>query len=89
MNDPCPNTTVHWSHIWIYWILRKYGFPKDIVHVILQTYLLLYYTTAIDNQFMCTRNSPLIINRFKSARKHYRDNIPVCYFCNMSQKTDQ
>jgi hypothetical protein len=82
MNDPCINTTICWSHIWIYWILRKYGFPKDIVHQILKTHSRLYFTTPIYNQFYAEpiyqgnkKNhkywQPFNLNSFKNTRKHY------------------
>jgi hypothetical protein len=36
--DPCSHTNSGWDHLWLYWILRKYGFIREIVHCILGNY---------------------------------------------------
>lgn len=74
MNDPCMQSTEHWTHMWIYWILRKYGFPKDIVHQILKTYVHLYFISSYSNLFtFCPISKYNTPDSFKIAQKHYKE----------------
>lgn len=34
-NDPCFHTIFGWEHMWLYWILRRWGLPREIVSIIL------------------------------------------------------
>jgi hypothetical protein len=53
--DPCTHTNQGYDHMWLYWVLRKWGLCRDLSHLVLGTYKdqIFAFTQHFNVAFIC------------------------------------
>lgn len=76
--DPCTHSCIGWEQLWLYWILRKWGLPKDIILYILNNFQ--YYYSAIWGTFQNTKVVEPLFKLLKIGLKRRKLQQPCDLF---------
>jgi hypothetical protein len=77
--NPCFHTISGWEHMWLYWVLRKWGLPREIVSIILGSHKKNYWSLDIYSKGYQKNTDPDTTKMFQKAMnfkyfKNIREN---------------